>query len=342
VVVMSYVIVGMTAFVHETSRYQAIGKLKGAIKEREEAHHQLQEATHAKSQFMANISHGTPLLLLLHLLMLIAIELAPHMCCVRAELRTPLHGIIASTSMLLEAIPASASGNDGSSCRDNAEIIRDCGEHMLALINNILDIERIESKRLQLECLPFKPAQELESLLKVFAAQAEQKRIQLRKAVDVRYPVRIGDPLRMKQILFNLVSNAIKFTSEGGTVTVRIIDESEDLRIEVEDTGIGIAEEHLCQLFKVHSRLGHVMNERLLELLTRRVRVRVAGFLAGGLVHHAALRRLRPRASHQPAAVRVDGRQHTLHVGLWAGLQVLVYGHAAHPLAGDGELPPSL
>jgi signal transduction histidine kinase len=119
------------------------------------------------------------------------------------ELRTPLHGIIASTSMLLEAIPPSAAKHDPT--RDNAEIIRDCGEHMLALINNILDIERIESKRLQLECLPFKPVQELEALLKVFAAQAEQKRIQLRKCVDVRYPVRIGDPLRIKQILFNLV-----------------------------------------------------------------------------------------------------------------------------------------
>ncbi|ELR25367.1 ATPase/histidine kinase/DNA gyrase B/HSP90 domain containing protein [Acanthamoeba castellanii str. Neff] len=209
VVVMSYLIVGTTAFVHETSRYQAIGKLKSAIKEREEAHDQLQEATHAKSQFMANISH------------------ARH-----------------------------------DPTRDNAEIIRDCGEHMLALINNILDIERIESKRLQLECLPFKPVQELEALLKVFAAQAEQKRIQLRKCVDVRYPVRIGDPLRIKQILFNLVSNAIKFTGEGGTVTVRIIDESEDLRVEVEDNGIGIAEEHLCQLFKAFSQVDASITRR--------------------------------------------------------------------------------
>jgi hypothetical protein len=142
-----------------------------------------------------------------------------------------------------------------------------------------------------------------------------------------------------------IVSNAIKFTGEGGTVTVRIIDESEDLRVEVEDNGIGIAEEHLCQLFKVFFFFHLFCFSILLFLLNcffNRADVACAGIFAGGLVDHATVRRVGPGPGDQPAAVRIDGRPDPLHVGLRARLQVLVHRHPAHPLAGDGELPPPL
>lgn len=213
------------------------------------------------------------------------------------------------------------------SSRDNAEIIKDCGEHMLALINNILDIERIETKRLQLECLPFKPASELDALLKVFQPQVNRQQVLLRKEVRITHATRMGDPLRWKQILFNLVSNAIKFTSQGGSVTVRLSDDNEEVRVEVEDTGIGIAEEHLSQLFRVPPSF---LSSKVLTSLTS-LSISL-GVQPSGHLHHKTIRWLRAWPRYQPAIMPNNGRPDPLRIRLGTWIQVLVHGDPAHPL----------
>jgi two-component system aerobic respiration control sensor histidine kinase ArcB len=86
----------------------------------------------------------------------------------------------------------------------------------------------------------------------IFGSQAEQKKIRLEKVVSMDHPTRLGDPLRFRKVLFNLVSNAIKFTDEGGQVLLRMSDDGELIHTEVEDTGAGIPKEHLSTLFEVH------------------------------------------------------------------------------------------
>jgi signal transduction histidine kinase len=158
-----------------------------------------------------------------------------------------LHGIIATADSLLEP-PASDAA-------EGAEVIRDCAEHMLTLINDILDVERMEVEQLRLESVPFRPLDELQRLLKVFGHQASQKGIALELEADVKHPLRLGDPLRFKQVLFNLVSNAIKFSNDGGRVLITISDDDGhddgSVRLGVEDFGIGISEDHIGHLFKV-------------------------------------------------------------------------------------------
>ena len=169
----------------------------------------------------------------------------PSLLSSRAELRTPLHGIVASTAMLLDSEPI------GGALKPSLEAIKVSGEHILELVNNVLDIGKIEAKKLSLESIPFRPMDELDAVTKIFALQAEQKKIRLEKVVGMDHPTRVGDPLRFRQVLFNLVSNAIKFTEEGGQVVLRMWDDGEDICTEVEDTGAGIPKEHLSTLFEV-------------------------------------------------------------------------------------------
>jgi len=161
------------------------------------------------------------------------------------ELRTPLHGIIASTSLLFDSAALTPA------TKENVKTIKDCSEHMLVLINNLLDLERILRRQIRLEFTTFHLAQDMESLIGIFTPVAAQKRVELRKNVSISSPIRMGDPMRLNQIIFNLLSNAIKFTPEGGLVAIRICDKGEELMVEVEDNGIGIAEEQTEHLFKV-------------------------------------------------------------------------------------------
>jgi PAS domain S-box-containing protein len=173
-------------------------------------------ASHAKSSFLATMSH---------------------------EIRTPLNGV-------LGMVEAMAGDELTSSQRGRLEVIRASGAQLLSLLNDILDISKIEAGKLVLETMEFAVAQLCRSLVDSFAGLAEAKGVALEftlaDGAGDRY---LGDPTRVRQILGNLVSNALKFTDQG-RVDVRVEPGEPGFRIVVSDTGVGIAPPQLKRLFE--------------------------------------------------------------------------------------------
>ncbi|NQD36327.1 response regulator [Permianibacter sp. IMCC34836] len=164
------------------------------------------------------------------------------------EIRTPMTGII-GVSELLQDTPLNGEQ------RELLQTIRQSGEALLGLVNDILDLSKLDAGRLQLHEQTFDLRQLLESVLDVFALQAEQKQLTLLYELPLTAPVRVhGDPLRLRQILLNLLGNAIKFTEQGSvTLHARWRGEAgarQTLELVVEDTGIGIAPEQQAQMFE--------------------------------------------------------------------------------------------
>lgn len=207
------------------------------------------EASRIKSEFLANMSH---------------------------EIRTPLNGILGFTNLLQKSELSPRQ-------QDYLTTIQKSAESLLGIINEILDFSKIEAGKLVLENLPFNLRDLIQDALTMLAPAAHEKQLELVSLVYRDTPIQLqGDPQRLKQILTNLVGNAIKFT-QGGTVAVRAMleDESDDraqLRISVQDTGIGLSEEDQQALFKAFSQadnslsrqaggtgLGLVISKRLIE-----------------------------------------------------------------------------
>ena len=197
-----------------------ITEKKNSFVELERARDELTNALKAKSNFMANMSH---------------------------EIRTPLNGIIGFSTLLLDQ----KLSNEAS---EKIEHIKNCSESLLNIINDILDLSKIEAGKLSVESIPFELEKIIEATLYVFSTIISHKGVSLNYHIDDSVPKFIlGDPLRLRQILLNLVGNAVKFTEEG-EINVRVsiaqkFGEKYELKFLVKDTGIGISQAAQAKLF---------------------------------------------------------------------------------------------
>lgn len=176
------------------------------------------------------------------------------------ELRTPLNGVIGMTGLLLDS-------RLDPQARGYAETLREAGEHLLQLINDVLDFTKLEANRLSYEEIPLDPENVVQSALELLRPRAQAKRLRLETAFAPELPRRLrGDPGRLRQVLMNLVSNAVKFTEAGGIRVSVTAAPAEPgwvlLQVAVADTGIGIAPEHLPKLFQEFSQIDSSISRR--------------------------------------------------------------------------------
>lgn len=236
------------------------------------------EATRAKSAFLASMSH---------------------------EIRTPMNAIIGMTSLLLDT-PLSAPQ------RDFAETIRISGDALLTIINDILDFSKIEANKLELENQPFEIRDAVESALELLALKAEHKGLELACWIEPEVPHTVlGDVTRVRQVLVNLIGNAVKFTHQGEVVVqVRAIPGEARLQVTVRDTGIGIPPERLSHIFESFIQvdasttrkyggtgLGLAISKRLVEMMGGQIWAESPGDNQGSLFHftvHAPVAQLPP------------------------------------------------
>lgn len=212
-----------------------------------------QKASEAKSMFLANMSH---------------------------EIRTPLNGIVGFTELLKDTGLKEEQ-------TEFVEIIEKSSENLLEIINNILDLSKIESNKLEIEDIVFNPAEEFESAVDVYAVRASEKHIDLGCFIDpeLEHPIK-GDPTKIKEVIINLLSNAVKFTSSSGSINVDIrkLDSEQEgitrVRFEVQDSGIGVTSEQKEKIFDAFSQadtsitrkyggtgLGLTISSRFIELM---------------------------------------------------------------------------
>ena len=210
------------------------------------ANDQAQQASRAKSEFLSNMSH---------------------------ELRTPLHGVLGYAQILRRDAATSPTQ------RESLEAIERCGQHLLTLINDILDMAKIEAGQMQVDIRPTDLTQLLEDVRLIVAQRARSKGLDLKLVIDDALPDRIRtDPVKLKQILLNLLGNAVKFTHRGSVTLCAGLGGTDRLVFEVDDTGVGIPADRIAVIFDAFHQaregqavdgtgLGLAINQRLIGLL---------------------------------------------------------------------------